>query len=57
MRRSRMQKMAPITDLQTLAQSLDALIAFADQEKNFALAVTLDAARVQFVQLYGQSME
>jgi len=52
-----MQKMAPITDLQALAQSLDALIAFADQEKNFALAATLDAARVQFVQLYGQSIE
>lgn len=52
-----MQKMAPITDLQALAQSLDALIAFADQEKNYALAATLDAARVQFTELYEQSME
>ena len=52
-----MQKMAPITDLQVLAQSLDALIAFADQEKKFALAATLDAARVQFVELYGQPLE
>lgn len=57
MPRSRMQKMAPITDLQALAQSLDALIAFADQEKNFALAATLDSARVQFVQLHGQPLE
>jgi len=52
-----MQKMAPITDLPPLVQSLDALIAFADQEKNFALAATLDSARVQFVQLYGQPLE
>jgi len=48
-----MQKTAAITDLQILAQSLDALIALADQEKNFALAATLDAARVQFSQIYG----
>jgi len=52
-----MKEMAPITDLQALAQSLDALIAFADQEKNFAFAATLEAARVQFVQLYGQSID
>lgn len=55
--RLQMQEMAPITDLQALAQSLDALIAFADQEKNYALAATLDVARVQFAQLYKQSME
>lgn len=48
-----MQEMAPVTDLQALAQSLDALIAFADQQKNFVLAATLDAARVQFCELYG----
>jgi len=52
-----MQKTAPITDLQTLANNLDAIIAFADQEKNYALAATLDAARVQFFQIYGQPTE
>lgn len=49
-----MQAMAPATDLEALARSLDALIAFADQERNFVLAATLDAARVQFSELYGQ---
>jgi hypothetical protein len=52
-----MQEMAPVTDLQALARSLDALIAFADQEGNFVLAATLDAARVQFSELYGQSKD
>jgi hypothetical protein len=48
-----MQEMPPVTDLLALAQSLDALIAFADQEGNFVLAATLDAARVQFSERYG----
>lgn len=49
-----MEKMVPVTDLQALARSLDALIAFADQEEKFVLAATLDAARVQFIELYEQ---
>lgn len=47
-----MQEMARETDLQALARSLDALVAFADREKNFILAATLEAARVQFSELY-----
>lgn len=50
-----MQEMAQGPDLQALARSLDALVAFADREKNFVLAATLEAARVQFSELYGQS--
>ena len=42
------------TDLKALALSLDALIAFADQDRNFVLSATLDAARVQFAERYGQ---
>jgi hypothetical protein len=48
-----MPKIPPVTELQALARSLDALIAFADKEENFVLAATLEAARVQFSELYG----
>ncbi len=48
-----MQEMPAVTDLPTLARSLDALIAFADQQGDFVLAATLDAARVQFSERYG----
>jgi hypothetical protein len=50
-----MQDAVPVSDLEALARSLDALIAFADNEGNLVLAATLDAARVQFVERYGQS--
>ncbi|MEG3168134.1 hypothetical protein U1737_08015 [Sphingomonas sp. LB3N6] len=46
-----------MTDLEALARSLDALIAFADHDKNFVLAATLDAARVQFIERYGQAKD
>lgn len=36
--------------LQTLANSLDALIAFADAEEDYVLAATLDSARVQLTE-------
>lgn len=49
-----MQDVTPMRDLEALARSLDALIAFADQEGNFVLAATLDAARVQFAEKYGE---
>jgi hypothetical protein len=49
-----MQELAPVIDTLALAQSLDALIAFADTDGNFVLAATLDAARVQFHEQYGQ---
>jgi hypothetical protein len=52
-----MREMARVTDIQALARSLDALIAFADQEGNFVLAATLDAARVQFSELYEHSKD
>lgn len=50
-----MTEMGQKTDLIALARSLDALIAFADHDGNFVLAATLDAARVQFAERYGQS--
>lgn len=49
-----MQEMPPKTDTKSLAQSLDALIEFADSEENFVLSATLDAARVQFADIYGE---
>lgn len=52
-----MQKMDRVTDLQALARSLDALIAFADEEGDFVLAATLDSARVRFSELYGESKD
>lgn len=52
-----MNEVAPRTDLEALAQSLDDLITFADQDGNFVLAATLDAARVQFAEKYGQSKD
>jgi len=52
-----LKKIVLITDLEALTRSLDALIMLADQDKNFALAATLDSAGVQFVQLYCQRIE
>jgi hypothetical protein len=40
-------------ELPLLGDSLDALLAFADRNMDFALAATLDSARLQFIQLYG----
>lgn len=40
-------------ELRSLEDSLDTLLAFADRNRNFALAATLDSARLQFIELYG----
>lgn len=49
-----MQELARVSELEGLARSLDTLITFADKDRNFVLAATLDTARVLFLERYGQ---
>jgi hypothetical protein len=43
------------SELEVLASSLDALVKFADRERDFALAAALEHTRFQFVERFKQA--
>lgn len=53
--RQRVADLERATQLQVLAQRLEALIAFADNEEDHVLAATLEDARIQFADRYLQN--